>query len=72
MVSTQKLKGGGLITFYTMFIAFAPLLYPDLPKRKFLLWFSGIYPYFAYLFINGGYFGLPKLSIVYLVDLCLQ
>ena len=37
------------ITFYTMFIAFAPLLYPDLPKRKCLLWFSGIYPFLAYL-----------------------
>ena len=28
------------ITFYTMFLAFAPLLYPDLPKRKFLAEFS--------------------------------
>ena len=50
------------ITFYTMFIAFAPLLYPDLPKRKFLLWFSGIYPILAYLFINGGYLGLTKIE----------
>jgi len=50
------------ITFYTMFIAFAPLLYPDIPKRKFLLWFSGIYPIFAYILINGGYFGLTKIE----------
>ena len=42
------------ISFFTMFIAFAPLLYPDIPKRKFLLCFSSIYPYFAYILINGG------------------
>jgi general L-amino acid transport system permease protein len=45
-----------------MFIAFAPLLYPDLPKRKWLLWFSGIYPFFAFILINGGYFGLTKIE----------
>ena len=28
------------ITFLTMFVAFAPLLYPDIPKRKWLLYFS--------------------------------
>ena len=50
------------ITFYAMFFAFAPLLYPDVPKRKYLLWFSGIYPILAYLFINGGYFGLTKIE----------
>ena len=50
------------ITFYTMFVAFAPLLYPDLPKRKILLWFSAIYPFFALVLINGGFFGLTKIE----------
>ena len=50
------------ISFLTMFIAFAPLLYPDLPKRKWLLWFSGIYPFFAFILINGGFFGLAKIE----------
>ena len=50
------------ITFFTMFFAFAPLLYPDLPKRKWLLWFSGIYPILAFILINGGYFGLSKIE----------
>ena len=45
-----------------MFFAFAPLLYPDLPKRKWLLWFSGVYPFFAFILINGGFFGLPKIE----------
>ena len=50
------------ISFLTMFIAFAPLLYPDIPKRKWLLWFSLIYPFFAYILIMGGYFGLQRIE----------
>ena len=50
------------ISFLTMFIAFAPLLYPDIPKRKWLLWFSLVYPFFAYILIMGGYFGLQKIE----------
>ena len=50
------------ISFLTMFIAFAPLLYPDLPKRKWLLWFSGIYPIMAFILINGGILGLSKIE----------
>ena len=50
------------ITFLTMFIAFAPLLYPDIPKRKWLLYFSLFYPFFAFVLIMGGYFGLQKIE----------
>jgi len=50
------------ITFLTMFIAFAPLLYPDIPKRKWLLYFSVFYPFFAFVLIMGGYFGLQKIE----------
>ena len=45
-----------------MFIAFAPLLYPDIPKRKWLLYFSVFYPFFAFVLIMGGYFGLQKIE----------
>jgi general L-amino acid transport system permease protein len=45
-----------------MFIAFAPLLYPDIPKRKYLLWFSLVYPVFAFILINGGFLGLTKIE----------
>ena len=50
------------ITFLTMFLAFAPLLYPDIPKRKWLLYFSAFYPFFAFVLIMGGYFGLQKIE----------
>ena len=50
------------ITFLTMFVAFAPLLYPDIPKRKWLLYFSVFYPFFAFVLIMGGYFGLQKIE----------
>ena len=50
------------ITFLTMFLAFAPLLYPDIPKRKWLLYFSVFYPFFAFVLIMGGYFGLQKIE----------
>ena len=50
------------ITFLTMFVAFAPLLYPDIPKRKWLLYFNVFYPFFAFVLIMGGYFGLQKIE----------
>ena len=50
------------VSFLTMFIAFAPLLYPDIPKRKYLLWFSLVYPAFAFVLINGGFLGLTKIE----------
>ena len=50
------------VSFLTMFIAFAPLLYPDIPKRKYLLWFSLVYPVFAFILINGGFLGLTKIE----------
>ena len=46
-----------------MFFAAAPLLYPDLPFRKPLLWFSGIYPILSFFLINGGFFGLEKVEV---------
>lgn len=42
------------LTFVLMFVALLPLLYDNLPKRKFLLWFSLIYPFFAFFMLWGG------------------
>ncbi|RCL78695.1 MAG: amino acid ABC transporter permease [SAR116 cluster bacterium] len=47
------------LAFLLLFVAAAPLLYPDLPGRKYLLWFSLIYPVVAFFLIVGGIFGLP-------------
>ncbi len=42
------------LTFVLMFVALLPLLYDNVPKRKFLLWFSLIYPFFAFFMLWGG------------------
>jgi general L-amino acid transport system permease protein len=51
------------IVFIGLFFASAPLLYPDLPFRRWLLWFSGFYPFIAFILINGGLFGLVSIEI---------
>ena len=42
------------LTFILMFVALLPLLYDNIPKRKYLLWFSLIYPFFAFFMLWGG------------------
>lgn len=42
------------LTFILMFVALLPLLYDKVPKRRLLLWFSLIYPFFAFFMLWGG------------------
>ncbi len=42
------------LTFVLMFVALIPLLYDQVPKRKYLLWFSLIYPFLAFFMLWGG------------------
>ena len=42
------------LTFVLMFVALLPLLYDNVPKRKYLLWFSLIYPFLAFFMLWGG------------------
>ena len=37
-----------------MFVALVPLLYDNVPKRKYLLWFSLVYPVLAFFMLWGG------------------
>ena len=50
------------IAFILLIVAVAPLLYPGLPFRRQLLWFSAAYPMLAYFLICGGIFGLPEVG----------
>ena len=42
------------VTFILLFVALAPVLYDRMRGRKYLLWFSLIYPLFAYFMVWGG------------------
>ena len=42
------------LTFILLFVALWPLLYDNAPKRKILLWFSLIYPFFAFVMLWGA------------------
>jgi len=42
------------LTFVLLFVALWPLLYDNVPKRRILLWFSLIYPVFAFFMLWGG------------------
>ena len=48
--------------FIFLIVAVAPLLYPNLPFRRQLFWFSAVYPAVAYFLICGGIFGLPEVG----------
>ena len=48
--------------FILLIVAVAPLLYPNLPFRRQLFWFSAVYPAVAYFLICGGIFGLPEVG----------
>ena len=45
-------------SFFLLFIAAAPLLYPDIKFRKYMLIFSCLYPFIAFILIKGGVFNL--------------
>ena len=45
-------------SFCLLFVAAAPLLYPDIKFRKYMLIFSCLYPFIAFILIKGGLFNL--------------
>ncbi|MEO0546141.1 MAG: amino acid ABC transporter permease [Pseudomonadota bacterium] len=48
----QELQWRPILTFFLMFLAFAPVLHDNLPRK--LLWFTGIFPLLAYWLLWGG------------------
>lgn len=50
-----------LLAFVLMFVALAPLLYDRTPLRRYLLWFSLVYPAVAFVLVYGG---VPGLAVV--------
>ena len=42
------------LAFVLMFVALVPVLYDQVPRRKYLLWFSLIYPILAFFMLWGG------------------
>ena len=46
------------VSFCLLFVAAAPLLYPDIKFRKYMLIFSCLYPFIAFILIKGGLFNL--------------
>ncbi len=51
-----------IVTFLLMFLAFAPLLHDNLPRK--LLWFTGVFPLLAYFLLWGGSIWGPLLILV--------
>ena len=50
------------VAFILLFVAVAPLLYPNVPYRRYVLWFSASYPFVAYFLLCGGILGLPEVG----------
>lgn len=42
------------LAFVLLIVAIAPLLFPELPRRRQLLWFSLVYPVVAFFLLLGG------------------
>ena len=57
--------GRASIAFVMLFVALAPVLFFELPRR--LLWFTGLFPFIAYWLIWGGTLWLPILTLAGLV-----
>ncbi|MEL6750713.1 MAG: amino acid ABC transporter permease [Pseudomonadota bacterium] len=53
-----------IIAFLLMFVAFAPVLHDNLPRK--MLWFTGVFPLLAYWLIWGGSVWSPLLVLVML------
>ena len=58
-----------ILAFLLMFVAFAPLLHDNLPRK--LLWFTAVYPLVAYWLLWGGSLWGPLLVIMALVVVAL-
>lgn len=50
-----------ILTFVLMFVAFAPMLHDNLPRK--LLWFTAVYPLLAYWLLWGGAIWGPLLIL---------
>lgn len=50
-----------ILSFFLMFVAFAPLLHDNLPRK--LLWFTALYPVLAYWLLWGGSIWEPVLLV---------
>ena len=50
-----------ILAFVLMFVAFAPVLHDNLPRK--LLWFTAAYPLVAYILLWGGSFWTPVMLI---------
>ena len=50
-----------ILTFVLMFVAFAPMLHDNLPRK--LLWFTGLFPLVAYFLLWGGTIWSPLLIL---------
>ncbi len=50
-----------ILAFLLMFVAFAPLLHDNLPRK--LLWFTGVFPLLAYFLLWGGAIWGPLLIL---------
>ncbi len=50
-----------ILTFVLMFVAFAPLLHDNLPRK--MLWFTAVYPLLAYWMLWGGAIWGPLLIL---------
>jgi len=51
-----------ILTFILMFVAFAPLLHDNLPRK--MLWFTALFPLLAYWLLWGGSIWAPILILV--------
>ena len=49
------------LAFFLLFVAFAPVLFFDLPRK--LLFFTGIYPFLAYWLLWGGSIWVPLVAL---------
>ena len=54
-----------ILTFVLMFVAFAPLLHDNLPRK--MLWFSAAFPLVGWYLLWGGSFAAPVMIIVALL-----
>ena len=51
-----------VLSLVLLFVALAPILFPDLPRK--LLFFSGLYPFVAYHLLWGGSVWLPVTAVM--------
>ncbi len=58
----EQLRWRVNLTFVLLFVAVIPLLYDRVRGRKYWLWFTFVYPVFAFCMLWGGWFGLEHVE----------